>query len=146
MITVKAKPRGKDDLEIAESFLEDFDNSESLMDLATACHYQARGMGWWEDLRTGNTERSVGEIYTLIHSEISEAFEGVRKNKKDDHLPQFKNEVVEIADAIIRIMDYAYAAGFVPDLIDAIVAKMNYNRKRPDHQIENRLKKGGKRC
>lgn len=40
---------------------------------------------WWTNIRTGEKiERNVGEMLCLVHSEISEALEGHRKNLKDD--------------------------------------------------------------
>ena len=38
-------------------------------------------------------------------------------------------EEVELADAIIRIMDHA--AGFGLDVAGAVIEKMDYNSKRP---------------
>ena len=72
------------------------------------CHAAAVKGGWWTDLKTGRPlERDKGEMYALMHSEISEALEGIRKNKQDDHLPHRKSEEVELADFLIRIFDYA---------------------------------------
>jgi NTP pyrophosphatase (non-canonical NTP hydrolase) len=78
----------------------------------------------------------------LIHSEISEAMEGDRKNLMDDKLPHRQMREVELADAVIRIFDLAGAYGM--DLGGAIAEKMAYNAQRPDHKIENRMADGGK--
>lgn len=43
----------------------------------------------------------------LIHSELSEAVEGIRKDAMDDKLPHRKMEEVELADVLIRMEDYA---------------------------------------
>lgn len=100
--------------------------------------------GWWSDLKTGKRkERNKGELLCLIHSEISEALEGVRKNCMDDKLKHRKMEEVELADALIRIFDYAGAHKF--DLGGALIEKMAYNANREDHKIENRRKKDGKK-
>ena len=79
----------------------------------------------------------------LIHSEVSEALEGHRKGKMDDHLPHRKSIEVELADACIRIFDLA--AGLGLDLGGAIVEKDLYNQQRADHKVEARLAEGGKK-
>lgn len=97
---------------------------------------------WWYDNEGNRLTRNKGEMLALIHSEISEALEGVRKDKMDEHLPQFKNEVVELADAVIRILDYAHGHGYA--IGPAIVQKILFNRSRADHQREARERAGGK--
>lgn len=66
---------------------------------------------WWHDLEGNPIVRNKGEQLMLVISEISEAMEGARKNKMDDHLPHRKMEEVEIADALIRMLDYRYGHG-----------------------------------
>lgn len=98
---------------------------------------------WWRDPKTGALlQRNKGEQLMLVVSEIAEAMEGVRKNLPDDKLPEFRMETVEIADAIIRELDYA--AGHGLPLGSAFVAKMLYNLSRPDHKLANRAAPGGK--
>lgn len=73
----------------------------------------------------------------LMHSELSEALEGVRKNNPpDSHIPAFSSEEAELADAVIRIMNHAKSRGC--RLAEAICAKMEYNEHRP-------YKHGGKK-
>lgn len=100
--------------------------------------------GWFSDIETGlRKDRNVPEMLCLVHSEVSEAMEGYRKNLMDDHLPTRKMCEVEIADAIIRLLDLAGYLGY--DLGGALTEKLEYNLQRQDHKIENRLKENGKK-
>lgn len=99
---------------------------------------------WWHDPATGERiERNKGEMLMLMVSELSEAMEGVRKDLPDDHLPHRSMEEVEIADCLIRLLDYA--AGHGLDLGGAFEEKMAYNAQRADHTNEARLAPGGKK-
>jgi NTP pyrophosphatase (non-canonical NTP hydrolase) len=109
-----------------------------------AAEVHAANQKWWHDIQTGERlKRNKGEMLCLIHSEISECLEGVRKGLSDDHLPHRSMEEVELADALIRILDYA--AGHGLDLQGAYEDKMAYNAQRVDHKVENRLLSGGKK-
>lgn len=122
--------------------------------LADMCHAASHAAGWWNDPKTGMDLRQevrdgtrfgkalVAEKLVLIHSEVSEAMEGARKNLPDDKLPHRPMIEVELADAIIRIGDLAGALGL--DLGGAIAEKMAFNAVRPDHKVENRTAEGGK--
>jgi hypothetical protein len=56
--------------------------------------------GWWDD-----PNRCIYRTLQLVNTEIAEATEGDRKNLDDDHLPHRKMVEVEIADALIRLLD-----------------------------------------
>ncbi len=65
-----------------------------------------------------------------MHSELSEALEAMRHgNPPDDKIPEFSGVEAELADAVIRIFDYAGARGL--RLGEAIVAKAQFNKSRP---------------
>ncbi len=116
---------------------------EGIREGQLACHAASVKGGWWHDLNTGERlTRNKGELLCLIHSEISEAMEGERKNLMDTHLQHRKMAEVELADAIIRILDYAEGHGY--DLGEALIEKMEYNAMRADHKPENRKLAGGK--
>lgn len=118
-----------------------------LNNLVTECYTRSAHAGWWNDLETGEPKELTQELIlskiALIHSELSEALEGYRKNEMDDHLPHRKKIEVELGDAVVRLCDLIGRLGL--DLSGAIVEKIEYNASREDHKIENRKKAGGKK-
>lgn len=105
--------------------------------LAQLAHRNSRSKGFWSliDELKGHPRFAEIEVFwklsrhDLIHSETSEATEGVRKDLKDDHLPHRSMEVCELADVVIRILDYAGAYDL--PLAEVIIEKMHYNAGRP---------------
>ena len=82
---------------------------KDLNELAAICH--AANIKWWQNIDTGAPiERNRYELLALAVSEVSECLEGERKNLMDDKLPHRKMAEVEMADAYIRLLDFA--AGF----------------------------------
>lgn len=112
--------------------------------LVRVAHGASVAGGWWHDLATGAPlVRNRAEMIALMHSELSEALEGERKGGNDKHLAERSNVEVELADAIIRIADYA--GGFGYDVAGATVEKIEYNATRQDHSRAARLAAGGKK-
>lgn len=80
-------------------------------------HRIARAKGWWDN------DRNDGELIALMHSELSEALEAMRKDGGKQEIAE------ELADCCIRIFDFCGARGI--DLQTAIIEKMEKNRLRP---------------
>ncbi len=114
---------------------------DTINEAVNVCYRRALESGWWDNVDTSNPLFIPAKL-CLIHSEVSEAMEGSRKNLMDDHLPHRKMLEVELADAVIRIMDLA--GGLKMDLGGAMSEKLAYNQSRDDHKKENRQKEGGK--
>lgn len=117
------------------------EKAKDLNDYADEVH--AANLNWWRDINTGSPiNRNFGELIALCHTELSEALEGHRRGLKDDHLPHRMMVEVELADCLIRIFDIAAGLGY--DLEGAYQEKMEYNKRRADHKVENRKLPGGK--
>lgn len=119
-----------------------------LKKLAKEIHDMAVNHGWWE------LDRSFGEVIALCHSELSEAFEEYRNGHEPTEMYYSSKDEVgkpvysplagkpegvpsELADCIIRILDYCEHVGI--DIDEAIQIKMKYNESRP-------YRHGGKRA
>ncbi|AXF52609.1 MAG: hypothetical protein [Caudoviricetes sp.] len=109
----------------------------SLNALSDLCFGLAKDAGWHDK------PIHDGVRIALMHSELSEALEGMRKDLMDDHLPHRKMVEVELADTIIRILDFAGYKGY--NVGAALVEKLQYNINRSDHKRENREKENGKK-
>lgn len=120
--------------------------------LQRSIHQTAVAKGWWNDHnKLKEAVRLYNEGYhaspestiasnlpdvlfrtaksMLCVSEIAEGVEALRNNDApDDKLPQFPGQAVEMADDIIRQLDLA--ARFNLPVIDALIAKMEFNIKR----------------
>lgn len=116
---------------------------------AVICHGLAFRAGWWTDREGALLPPDFPAKVALSHSELSEAFEGWRRNASDEHIPDRTGAEVEWADHLIRGLDVA-GAGFLAfgrpvDVPAAAAEKLLYNTTRADHRREAREAEGGKR-
>lgn len=120
------------------------DRIENLTSKLTAIAYYVHeaNFRWWVDTNGQPKERNFGEMMALVHSEISEALEGNRKNLRDSHLPEYASEDVELVDALIRILDIL--GNRETDVGTILYEKMEYNAKRADHKLSSRAEVNGK--
>jgi NTP pyrophosphatase (non-canonical NTP hydrolase) len=93
-----------------------------LLSLGAIVNEQMNAQGFWES-------DNDGEKIALMHSELSEGLEAVRKDLESDHIPGFSGIEEELADTIIRIVDYAVQKDL--RLGEAVFAKMRFNLTRP---------------
>ena len=90
-----------------------------LNELKERCYDTAKKNGFWDK------ERNDGEAIALMHSELSECLEAMRKGNWDG-----KDGVAEeLADCIIRILDYC--GGKNIDIVSALERKTEVNKSRP---------------
>lgn len=122
--------------------------SAFLTALSDRIHANNVKAGWWTDLKTGEDlhgKRNIPELLMLTVSEVSEAMEAHRKRLMDDKLPHRPGLRVELADAVLRILDLVGSQDNEEHPFgELLVEKCAYNAKREDHRPENRLKDGGK--
>lgn len=100
----------------------------NLKEFAAEVYKVAVEHGFWEVDNVPVATKKAEKI-ALMHSELSEALEGVRKPGTDKYCVDFTNEEVELADCLIRMLDYA--EHYKLRLVEAAIAKNLFNKGRP---------------
>lgn len=111
----------------------------NINEITKEIHQNAVKHGWWDE------ERTFGDIIALCHSELSEALEEYRNSKpiiyfkeingfEVSEMSEWNGEkpegiATELADCIIRILDYCGHEGI--DIENVIKIKHEYNKSRP---------------
>jgi NTP pyrophosphatase (non-canonical NTP hydrolase) len=94
--------------------------------LSAVLHETAIKKGFWDGPINHD---KIGNKLALIHSEVTEVLEAIRKNKGSQEI------VEEMADIIIRLLDLYAAmmnATFIEDSLDEMLyQKMEVNNSRP---------------
>jgi hypothetical protein len=105
--------------------------------LVQKCHNYNVSKGWW------NQKTDVCRPIALIHGELSESVEALRKNLQDPHLQGRKNFDVEMADVVLRILDLC---GAKKVLLGTVMSEKSiYNMTRHDHTAQARAEENGKK-
>lgn len=73
--------------------------------------------------------RNTGGLLMLMVSALAEAMEAHRKDVMDDKLPEYKGVEVELADTLIRILDYCGAHQV--SIGEIVRKKIEFNKTRP---------------
>lgn len=94
--------------------------------LSAVLHESAKEKGFWDGEYTND---KVGNKLALVHSEVTEVLEAIRKSHGSEKI------VEEMADVIIRLLDI-YAAmrneeQILHSLDEVLEAKINKNKDRP---------------
>jgi NTP pyrophosphatase (non-canonical NTP hydrolase) len=94
--------------------------------LAAMLHETAKEKGFWDGEYSHD---KVGNKLALVHSEVTEVLEAIRKSHGSEKI------VEEMADVIIRLLD-VYAAmrnqeQVIHSLDEILEAKINKNKERP---------------
>ena len=122
------------EVELADAFIRMGDTSfGNNVDLAAGIAYISKEANGWQPF---SDEMTTPEMLLKIIGYISYAVEGHRK--RDDFTRN-----INMARAMLAVMVMCEVLKL--DLKGAVGEKMAFNKVRPDHKLENRMKEGGKK-
>lgn len=105
----------------------------TIQELCEQAHAASRAKGWYD---TDGGKRNIGELISLVHSELSEALEDWRNGDMETAYEATGSGAQkpvgfasEMADVVIRVGDLCAYLGI--DLERAIEEKMAFNTTRP---------------
>lgn len=108
-------------------------------EMAEAAHKLATEKGFWDDmdvaLAVPGIDRDAvelafyGQKVALIGEELGELTSALRKPGQCEKIPEMTGEEEEVADIVIRLMDYCVRRGI--DLERVIRLKHEFNAGRP---------------
>jgi NTP pyrophosphatase (non-canonical NTP hydrolase) len=102
----------------------DFTIAMGIEALKHRAHTSAKEKGFWDN------PPEIGTSLMLIVSELGEALEAYRNgNPASEKIPEISHAEEELADVVIRIMDFVGRHNI--RLSEAILRKMSYNKTRP---------------
>lgn len=99
-----------------------------LDEVAYRLHNDAKAKGFYESLKMDDFNSQAKQL-AMIHSEVSETLEALRKQHGEEHV------VEELSDILVRVFDFYGAlreAGVVSSsLHDGFLSKVEVNKTRP---------------
>ena len=104
-------------------------------------HAANKANGFWDWVDVVDEEKTEEEELAkinLITSEVSEMLEGVRKNLMDNKLPHRKAEEVELADVLVRPLDFAGYLGCDYAIHHNLSADINYFARKAKEAMKSR--------
>jgi NTP pyrophosphatase (non-canonical NTP hydrolase) len=105
---------------------------KNLEELSKDIHSITRSKGFWDSFTEYDTFPFYAYKLAMIHSEVTETLEAIRKDKGEDEV------VLEIVDILIRVLDFYEGLKYTKeidskwDLDEMMAKKIEVNEERPE--------------